>query len=218
MNLDQIKTNLDSSDPQKRMQAITGLREYEADIVVPLLKNHIKDKEFLVRSFVAMGFGKKQSAESFAALLEMIVFDSDPNVRAEAANSLSYYGDVAASHLTSMFERDDHWLVRRSILAALADLDCPEELFEVCLLGIDGEDQSVRESCIICLSRFANTDKQNIALDKLLEIAESPAWRDRMQAAKTIAKFDRPQAVATLNTLKQDSDHRVVAAVLESLV
>ncbi|MGF1541217.1 MAG: HEAT repeat domain-containing protein [Pleurocapsa sp.] len=218
MNLDQIKINLDSSDPQQRMKAITGLRNYEADIVVPLLKNHIKDKEFLVRSFVAMGFGKKQNAESFAALLEMIKFDSDPNVRAEAANSLSYYGDVAASHLTLMFERDDHWLVRRSIVAALADLNCPQELFEVCLLGIDGEDQSVRESCIICLSRFANTDKEEVALDKLLSLAESTQWRDRLQAAKILAKFEHPQAVAVLNKLKQDSDHRVVAAVLESLV
>ena len=218
MDLEQIKTDLDSSDPQKRMKAILGLKDYEADLAVPLLKNHIKDKEFLVRSFVAMGFGKKQNADSFAALLEMMKFDSDPNVRAEAANSLSYYGNVAASHLALMFERDDHWLVRRSIIAALADLDCPEELFEVCILGIDGEDQSVRGSCINCLSRFANTDKQEAALNKLLPLVEAQGWRDRMQAAKSLAKFNHSQAVEALNKLKEDPDHRVVGAVLESLV
>ena len=218
MDLNQIKTDLDSSDPQQRMKAITGLRDYEADIAVPLLKNHIKDKEFLVRSFVAMGFGKKQNADSFAALLEMMKFDSDPNVRAEAANSLSYYGDVAASHLVLMFERDVHWLVRRSIIAALADMDCPQELFEVCLLGIDGEDQTVRESCIRCLSRFANTDKQEAALEKLLSLVEAQLWRDRMQTAKSLGKFNHPQAIDALNKLKEDPDHRVVGAVLESLV
>ena len=218
MNLDEIKANLDSSDPQQRMKAITSLREYDADIAVPLLKTHIKDQEFLVRSFVAMGFGKKQNADSFASLLEMMKFDSDPNVRAEAANSLSYYGDVAASHLALMFERDDHWLVRRSIIAALADINCPQELFEVCILGIDGEDQSVKETCINCLSRFANTDKQEAALEKLLSLVDSQNWRIRMQAAKSLGKFDHSQAVDALNKLKEDSDHRVVGAVLESLV
>ena len=172
----------------------------------------------MVRSFVAMGFGKKQNADSFASLLEMMKFDSDPNVRAEAANSLSYYGDVAASHLALMFERDDHWLVRRSIIAALADLDCSEELFEVCILGIQGEDQSVRESCINCLSRFAKTDKQEAALEKLLFLVASDNWRDRMQTAKSLAKFDHTQAVNALNNLKQDTDHRVVGAALEGLV
>ena len=77
MNLEDIKASLDSSDPQQRMRGIRELKEYEADVAVPLLKSHLKDPEFLVRSFVAMGFGKKQNAESFAALLEMMKFDSD---------------------------------------------------------------------------------------------------------------------------------------------
>ena len=218
MNLDQIKAFLASSNPQERMKAVRELKDYQPDVAVPLLKTKIKDKEFLVRSFVAMGLGKKQNAESFAALLEMTKFDSDPNVRAEAANSLSYYGTVSASHLSLMFERDDHWLVRRSIIAALADLDCPEEFWEICLLGLEGEDDTVRASCINCLSRFANTDKQEIALEKLLSWSENEWWQTRVQVAKSLAKFNHPQARETLNKLREDEDHRVVAAVLESLV
>ena len=59
MNLNQIKSNLNSSDPQKRMKAITGLREYEADIAVPLLKTHIKDKEFFGTLFCCHGIWQK---------------------------------------------------------------------------------------------------------------------------------------------------------------
>ncbi len=218
MNIDQIKADLDSSDSQQRMKAIRELRNYEPDVAVPLLKAHLKDSEFLVRSLVAMGLGKKQNAESFAALLEMIKLDRDPNVRAEAANSLSFFGNVAASHLVLMFNLDEHWLVRRSILAALCDLNCPEELFEVSILGLSGEDQSVMESCVNCLSRFANTDRQEAALEKLLPLTKDESWRTRVQVARTLGKYNHPDAIAALNQLKEDQDHRVVGAVLESLV
>lgn len=218
MDLDQIKASLSSTNPQARMKAIQELRNYETDIAVPLLEAQIKDKAFLVRSFVAMGLGKKQNADSFAALLEMMKFDSDPNVRAEAANSLSFFGDVAASHLALMFERDEHWLVRRSIIAALADLNSPEEFYDVCILGLQGEDRTVIESCINCLSRFANTNKQEAALQHLLSLVQDRQWRIRVQVAKSLGKFKLPQAMDALNQLKTDNDHRVVAAVLESLV
>lgn len=218
MDIDLIKSCLNSSDPQDRMKGVRELRDCEPDVAIPLLKSCIKDREFLVRSFVAMGLGRKQSAESFAALLEMIKFDSDPNVRAEAANSLSLYGSVSISHLTLMFERDEHWLVRRSIIAALADLDCPQEFFEVCAIGLEGEDLTVKESCINCLSRFANTDKQDAALKKLLPLTEDEYWRTRMQTARSLGKFNCDRAIEALKRLRTDGDHRVVGAVLENLV
>ncbi len=218
MDLAQIKTYLASSDSQERMKAITELRKFDTEVAVPLLIDTKDDQEFLVRSFVAMGLGKKQNADSFAALLEMIKFDRDPNVRAEAANSLSFFGVVSAPHLTLMFDRDDHWLVRRSILAALAELQCLEELFEVCLTGIEGEDQSVKESSINCLSMLAGTSKQDSAIAKLLTLMNHDSWRIRLQVAKSLGKFDTEQAQKALEQMKDDRDHRVVGAVLESLV
>jgi HEAT repeat protein len=200
------------------MKAITELRNYDSDIAIPLLKSKMNDREFLVRSFVAMGFRKKQNAESFAALLEMMKFDRDPNVRAEAANSLSFFGSVAASHLALMFERDEHWLVRRSILAALVELDCLEELFEACFIGIAGEDQTVREVAIDCLARFVGTQSEDAALAKLLELTNNESWRTRTRVARALGKFNHPQATTALNQLREDKDHRVVAAALESLV
>ncbi|MEL6501539.1 MAG: HEAT repeat domain-containing protein, partial [Cyanobacteria bacterium J06623_1] len=112
MDIEQIKNALNDEDPQRRMKGIRELRNCEADVAAPLLLEHVNDQEFLVRSFVAMGLGRKQSDEAFQALLTMIKQDSDPNVRAEAANSLSFYGNVAVPHLREMYESDDHWLVR----------------------------------------------------------------------------------------------------------
>ena len=83
-----------------------------------------------------------EAASGFRAMIDS---DSDPNVRSEAANSLSFYGDVAIPHLRKMYEKDSHWLVRRSIIAAIADLNAPQELLEICAIGLSGEDQPVME-------------------------------------------------------------------------
>ncbi|NES83403.1 MAG: HEAT repeat domain-containing protein [Moorea sp. SIO2B7] len=218
MEIDQIQTYLNSSDSTDRLKAITELRHYDSEVAVPLLKSKIRDREFLVRSFVAMGLGRKQSADSFAALLELMKFDGDPNVRAEAANSLSLYGPVSVSHLIMLFHQDDHWLVRRSILAAVVELNCPEELFDICACGLEGEDHTVKEASIQALGLLAGTTQQDVALQQILPLVTSDWWRTRQQVAKALAKFDDLQAREALIKLREDKDHRVVGAVLESSV
>lgn len=218
MDINRIKAYIDSPDGQKRMKAITELRKYDPEIAVPLLKTKINDSAFIVRSFVAMGLGKKQTPDAFIALLEMMNFDRDPNVRAEAANSLSQFGKLAAAHLVFMFERDKHWLVRRSIIAALIELDCFEELFEVCISGLHGEDQTVKESSIDCLACFFGTPKQDEAVAQLLPLVKDEYWLTRMRVARTLSKFNCPQAKAALHQLRKDENYRVVAAALESLI
>lgn len=218
MDIQEIKDALNNSDPQQRMRGVRELRSYEAEVAAPLLLDHIKDREFLVRSFVAMGLGRKRSPEGFNALLEMIESDGDPNVRSEAANSLSYYGDRAISHLRKMYEEDNHWLVRRSIIAAMADLNAPQELLEICAIGLSGDDEPVMESCISCLGMFPDTKQQQSALDLLLPLAEDESWRIRLQVAKALGQYKTENTMATLEKLKADENHKVVAAVLEGLL
>ena len=57
MDIDLIKAYLQDSDPQKRMKAVLELRSFDTEVAVPLLIAQMKDSEFLVRSFVAMGLG-----------------------------------------------------------------------------------------------------------------------------------------------------------------
>ena len=218
MDLEQIKNALNDSDPQQRMRGIRELRNYGAEVATPLLLDHVNDEEFLVRSFVAMGLRRNQNDAAFEALLKMTKEDKDPNVRAEAANSLSYYDERAIAHLRQIYEVDNHWLVRRSINAAMADLNSPQELLEICQIGISGDDQPVMESCISCLGLLANTEQQPAALQLLLPLAEDESWRVRLQVAKSLGKYDSQEAIAALNKLKTDEDHRVVGAVLESTI
>lgn len=216
MDLSQIETNLSSEDFQDRLKAVSALKEYDADVAIPLLLKLKKDPQFLVRSFVAMGLGKKKTAESFATLLEMVRFDRDTNVRAEAANSLSLFGEVSIPHLQQAFHQDDNWLVRLSILGALMELNCPNEIFDVCLSGIAGDDEGVSQNCINCFGQLVGTSKEEDALQQLLTMINDPSWRIRMQVAKALINFTQPEAQQALNQLRQDCDHRVVGAVLEN--
>ncbi|MGQ4650539.1 HEAT repeat domain-containing protein [Lyngbya aestuarii] len=216
MEIAQIETLLQNPDSQERLRALTALRNYDSEVAVPLLLTKLQDPEFLIRSFAATGLGKKQNPESFAALLNLVKSDRDPNVRAEAANSLSLYGEVAVSHLVTVFRQDDHWLVRGSIIAALVEMQFPEALFEVCVCAVAGEDPTVRSAGIDGFGLLANSLKKSQALEQLLMLKNDEQWSIRLDVVRAIKKFEDPQAKAALSDLMQDEDHRVVAAVLET--
>jgi len=218
MDIYQIETDLENPDFQYRLKAIQALKDYPSDTAVPLLLSKLQDPEFLVRSFISMALGKQQVADSFAALLQIMKFDNTPSVRAEAANSLSLFGKCSASHLVSTFLRDSHWLVRRSIFAALMDLECYSELLEVCLNALNNEDPVVTEAAVEALATLAGTDQHSTALKHLLTLADSTSEQIRRKAVYGLKNFDDLEAKQKLVQLRQDPNHQVVAAALETLI
>lgn len=218
MDLTQIETDLQNPDFQYRLKAIAALKDYAADIAVPLLTKQIKDPEFLVRTFVARELGRQKTSESFAALLQIMRYDNTPNVRAEAANSLSLFDRISASHLVQAFITDDHWLLRRSILAALVEMECHEEVLEICSLGLEGEDATVREACIDGLGALSKTRQSKAALTKLLSLKDSELEYIRVRLAYALMQFDTPEAKEAISMLRQDHDYRVVGAAMENLL
>ena len=217
MELSEIDAGLSNVDFQYRLKAISALRAFDPETAVPILIASLHDQEFLVRSFVARELGQQQTAASFAALLEMTKFDDTPNVRAEAANSLSLFGQVSISHLVSAFCQDDHWLVRRSILAALEELDCPAQLIEVCTEALTGDELTIKEAAIDTLGSLAASTHHGAALSLLLTLTQAESSRLRTRVVLALQKFDQPQAQEALVELRQDSAHQVVAATLEDL-
>jgi HEAT repeat protein len=218
MDLHQIETNLQNSDFQYRLKAIAALKEYSADVAVPFLSQHLHDPEFLVRTFVARELGRQKTSESFANLLQIIRFDNTPNVRAEAANSLSLFGQVAAPHLVQTFLTDEHWLVRRSILAALVEMECFEEILEVCDAGLKGEDAAVQEASVDALGALVNSRLEHLALTQLLWLSQSECEYIRVRVAYALKHFKAAEARDALARLRQDAAHRVVGAAMEDLV
>lgn len=218
MDLNQIDIDRQNPDFQYRIKAIAALKDYQPDVAVPILTQHLQDPEFLVRTFVARELGRQKTSESFAALLQMMRFDNTPNVRAEAANSLSLFGRVSASHLVQTFFRDDHWLVRRTILAALVEMECPEEVLEVCALGLESDDAAVQEASIDGLGALANSRRSQAALCQLLSLKNSENEYIRVRVAYALKHFEATEAKEALIQLRQDADYRVVGAAMEDLL
>jgi HEAT repeat protein len=218
MNITEIQNALNQDDFQYRLKALTALRNHSADVAVPLLCKHLDDPEFLVRSFVSRELGLHRNANSFAALLAIIKFDRDTNVIAEACNSLAMFGKIAVSHLVLAFYQNSNWLVRRSILAAMIDLDSPQELLELALESLKDEDPTVVGAGIDTLGTLAQTPQADVVLTELLTLSDHPSWNIRMHVAYALKRFDAPSAKEALTQLSQDDHHKVVAAVLENLL
>jgi HEAT repeat protein len=221
MDLEQIKRSLASDNPQDRLRGITALRNFEPEEAAPILLAHIDEPELMVRSLIITGLGYKRTEAGFAALLEVMSDDADPNIRAEAVGALSKYGTRSVPYLIRHSYDDRHWLSQMSIVLALPDLDCPKELLEVCTNILSQAEVSVRVSAIEQLPALLDTPLAEPALQLLLNSNDDDAhWTLRRSVALSLRWFAAayPAAQTALLKLRQDADHRVVAATLESLL
>jgi len=193
MNLDELREAIASGDPSRAMPALAGLRDLPAEQAEPLLLLGLEQSAFMVRSLSCAGLGMKPTAAGWQALVQALQHDEDPNVRAEAANALvSHSLEQAWPLLLEAFQRDAQWLLRCSVLSAVAEDPRmqPEPLLELARLAIADADGTVRVGGAEILGRL---------------VAE-PAPAALLAAAR-----------AELVRLQQDDDHRVVAAALNGL-
>lgn len=192
-----LRAAIGCGDPARSLPALAALRELPADQAIPLLLLGLEQETFLVRSFSCAGLGVKRSEAGWQALAGALEHDSDVNVRAEAANALASYGlERAWPLLLQAFEREGHWLLRCSVLAAVAEHGeaRPEALLGLAQLAIADGDGTVRVGGAEILGRLV---REAAGPEPL------PAWG---QAARL-----------ALQALQRDPDHRVVAAALNGL-
>ena len=176
-------------DPSRAMPALVGLREVPLEQAVPLLLLGLEQSMFMVRSLSCAGLGVKQNEAGWQALVAAMQDDEDANVRAEAANALvSHSFERAWPLLRDVFASDQQWLVRCSILSALAEQPAidPAWLLELASMAITDADGTVRVGGAEILARLV-----------------------REQGAA--------EARVLLQLLQADPDHRVVAAALNGL-
>ena len=192
-DLNALREAIGSGDPLRAMPALTQLRFCSDEEAVPLLVLGSEQEAFLVRSLSCSGLGYKRTEQGWDVLERLLRTDGDANVRAEAANALASYGVARAwPLLKAAFDADNAWLVRCSILSALAEQ--PEIdftwLLELATAAITDGDGTVRVSGAEILGRIV-----------------------REGSGQPIGE----QARTLLVPLQQDRDHRVVAAALNGL-
>lgn len=194
-DLEAIRQAISSADPARAMPALVSLRDCSVEEATPLLLLGLEQSPFVIRSMSCAGLGIKRSPEGQQALARVLRKDGDANVRAEAANALASYGvEQAWPLLIEAFAQDGQWLVRCSILAALAEQAemSPSRLLELARLALEDADGTVRVGGAELLGR-------------ILHEAREP------QDAITLA------AREAITGLQKDEDHRVVAVALNAL-
>jgi HEAT repeat protein len=194
-DLETIRRAIVSADPAQAMPALVSLRECTVEEATPLLLQGLEQIPFVIRSLSCAGLGIKRSPEGQRALERVLLEDGDANVRAEAANALASYGvEQAWPVLRRVFAADGQWLVRCSILAALAEQPemSPPRLLDLARLALDDADGTVRVGGAELLGRI------------LLEAQEPHDAVTR-------------EAREAMTALQRDGDHRVVAVALNSL-
>ena len=190
-DLEALREAILSGDPSRAMPALAGLREVTPAQAVPLLLLGLQQSTFMIRSLACAGLGQKRTEAGWHALVEALQGDDDANVRAEAANSLASFGvERAWPLLNKAFAANEQWLVRCSILSALAEQPTMPAawLLDLAQQAIASGDGTVRAGGAEILGRLV---------------------RDGSEEAS--------QARALLATLQSDTDHRVVAAALNGL-
>ena len=217
MDLAAIRAALSGHDHSKRLQALVALRRHSTADAEPILLAALKSDAFIIRSFACMGLGQKRTEAGFHALLERARQDEDPNVRAEAASALSWFGfERCTSLLLQLFSQDDHWLVRHSILAALSECGDPGVQLQVVRQGLAGDDDTVRCGAVELLGVLVGSPFEKEAETLLLAASHDDNVLIRRTAARTIGNFPGEVARQRCLALRQDPDHRVVAASMES--
>ena len=196
-NPEELRAAIASGDPVQAMPALAKLRALpDSDndgVVIPLLILGSEQQAFLVRSLSCSGLGYRRNEQGWQVLSRLLLVDDDPNVRAEAANALASYGvERSWPLLRDSFAKDGAWLVRCSILSALAEQPAinPAWLLDLGKQAIADADGTVRVSGAEILARVV-----------------------REQAGDA----NGSEARALLQPLQKDADHRVVAAALNGL-
>jgi len=190
-----LREAIGSGDPMRALPSLARLREFpesdNAAVVVPLLILGTEQTAFVVRSLSCSGLGMRRNEQGWVVLERLVAADDDANVRAEAANALASYGIQRSwPLLRERFVADDAWLVRCSILSALAEQPAidPAWLLDLAQLAIADADGTVRVGGAEILGRLVHERSPQVATARQL-----------------------------LQGLQQDSDHRVVAAALNGL-
>lgn len=194
MNFDALREAIASDNPGRARPALASLVEATPEQAEPLLLLGLQQSDMLLRQLSCSGLGHKPTPAGWEPLVHTLRHDPEVAVRAEAANALVSHGlQRAWPLLLEAFQREHEWLLRCSVLSAVAEHPemADDQLLEIGRLAVADADGTVRVGGTEVLGRLA---------------------REGAPEASEVA-----EARALLAQLQHDSDHRVVGAALNGL-
>uniref|UniRef100_UPI003F69C3E9 HEAT repeat domain-containing protein n=1 Tax=Vulcanococcus sp. TaxID=2856995 RepID=UPI003F69C3E9 len=186
MNFDALREAIASDNPGRARPALASLVQATPEQAEPLLLLGLQQSDMLLRQLSCSGLGHKPTPAGWEPLVHTLHHDPEVAVRAEAANALVSHGlERAWPLLLEAFQREHEWLLRCSVLSAVAEHPemAADQLLEIGRLAVADADGTVRVGGTEVLGRLAREGSPESS-----EVAE---------------------ARALLAQLQHDSDHRV---------
>jgi len=192
MNFEALREAIASGNPGRARPALASLVDASPEQAEPLLLLGLQQEgDMLLRQLSCSGLGHKPTPAGWEPLVHTLEQDPEVAVRAEAANALVSHGlQRAWPLLLAAFEREQEWILRCSVLSAVAEHPdvLPAQLLQLAQLAIADGDGTVRVGGAEIVGRL---------------VREAPAVSET--------------ARAQLARLQHDADHRVVGAALNGL-
>ena len=180
----------------------------------PALQALAKDADPYTRAFAIRGLGALKDRGSVAMMLPLIS-SQDVGVQIEAIRALGKIGDAAAAQplIRLVQARDIASPIRLEALTALGSLRAPG-VADVVIDLLGDRDPLIRAAALKSASTVASEDFILI----LSGLDADPDWHVRAALASLLGTLPRQSALPRLMSMLSDSDQRVIAPVLGSLV
>lgn len=199
---------LQSADFGDRLRAVNQLRQLEPAQAFVLIQTVVTDNNGRVRyaavSQIA-GLGRQNLAQAATILRDRLLYDSEPDVQAAAADSLGALKITEAfEDIQELYHQTSEWLLKFSIIAALGELGDPRS-FPLLQEALDSSNDLVQTAAIGSLGELG--DPQAVPL--LLPYASHTDWQIRYRVVQALSHFNTPESQAALQTLAGDGVQQV---------
>jgi len=190
-----------------------ALQRLEDKRALPALLALAGDSKPYTRAFAVKGLGALKD-RSATPVIVPLVSSPDTGVAIQAIRALGKIGDPAgAEPLLRIVRGRGPQYQRIEAVAALGGLRAPD-VADALVDAIGDRDPQIRAAALRSASKVDSEGFVTI----LSGLDPDPDWRPRAALASLLGELPRQAALARLTRMLEDSDQRVIAAVLTSLV
>ncbi len=198
---------LNSADLGDRLRGVNQLRTLDPAIAFGLGQQAVEDVNPRVR-YAAVSqlasLGSQDRGKSLALLRDRLR-DSEPDVQAAAADSISaLHLTEAFEDLQSLYHASSEWLVKFSIVAALGELGDPRG-FDLLQEAMTSPNELMQMAAIGSLGELGDVR----AIDLLAPHVQNADWQVRFRVAQALSRLNTAASQPLLQTLAQDPTEQV---------
>jgi hypothetical protein len=191
------------------------------------LRVALNDASAVVRQLAVAGLWEDEGSDILPTLLDLLVADPSQDVRAEAAQGLQRFAELAASDeldpvsatrlretLTAIAgDPEEPYIVRRRALESVAVMDRSPEIVALIRTAYDADDAGLRAGAVYAMGRSLDPGW----LDAIVREFDSQDAEMRYEAARASGEIGDDRVIPGLTRIAREDDLEVRQAAIGAL-